>query len=321
MSGRNIPALDGLRALAIAAVLVYHLGFGWATGGYLGVDLFFVLSGFLITSLLLERRLRSGSVGLRDFWGRRARRLLPGLLVMLVVVVAFVSLESAGLPIDWHQLRVQALATVGYVANWQLLWSHQSYFDRFALPSPLRHTWSLAIEEQFYLCWPLVVALIVGGAGTRRHRSHWRPLGLWVSVVGAVASATWMAVLFTSGGSVDRIYYGTDTRAFDLLAGAALAFATAGRRVPSARAQRAFDRSAAAGLVALVAVCAFAGTAVGLPRAWMFEGGFVLAVVASVLLLASLRSQPSTLLARALSLRPSCTWAGSPTASTCGTGR
>src|SRR5580700_7147568 len=161
IQGRYLPALDGLRAVAITGVIAFHLGYGWASGGYLGVDLFFVLSGFLITTLLLEEWLQSGAVKLARFWGRRARRLLPALLLMVVVVVVFVATQSSGLPIDWSGLRSQALATVGYGANWQLLATHQSYFDQFTVASPLKHTWSLAIEEQFYLVWPLVIVAMM----------------------------------------------------------------------------------------------------------------------------------------------------------------
>ena len=138
------PALDGIRALAVAAVLAYHAGLPWARGGFLGVDAFFVLSGYLITSLLLLEWRARGSIGLLAFWARRARRLLPALFLMLIGVgvyaVAFAD------PLELAKIRGDALATIGYVANWRPLFSGQSYFDQFSVPSPLRHTWSLAIE-------------------------------------------------------------------------------------------------------------------------------------------------------------------------------
>jgi hypothetical protein len=145
--GRHVPALDGVRALAIIGVIAYHLGAGWASGGFLGVDLFFVLSGFLITSLLVEERVGSGSIRLGAFWARRARRLLPGLLLMLVVLGAFFTLFGPGPLVDLSQVRGDAIATVLYVANWHQLFAHQSYFDQFAAPSPLQHTWSLGLSS------------------------------------------------------------------------------------------------------------------------------------------------------------------------------
>ena len=214
-------ALDGLRGLAVLAVMAYHLGH--LSGGFLGVDLFFVLSGFLITSLLLGEGARKGKVDLRRFWVRRARRLLPALAVALVAVVvaARIWLDHSTLP----ALRIDALATAGYVANWRF--ATQAAGGYFAAdPSPLRHTWSLAIEEQYYLVWPLVV---VAGMALARRRSR-RPavvVGV-VAGVGATASALWMAA-HAGVWSTDRLYLGTDTRLVAPLAGALLACALQGR--------------------------------------------------------------------------------------------
>src|SRR5258708_4206869 len=150
------PALDGLRALAISGVLLFHAGLRWMPGGFLGVDAFFVLSGYLITSLLLVERARTGHIRLGAFWARRARRLLPALLVVLVtVVLVFRSLPPA---VEVSKLRGDALSALGYVANWRMIYRGDGYFDRQSAPSPLQHTWSLGIEEQFYLLWPIIVA-------------------------------------------------------------------------------------------------------------------------------------------------------------------
>ncbi len=150
-----------MRAFAVTAVILYHANPSWAIGGYFGVDVFFVLSGFLITTLLLGEWQGSGGVGLRAFWGRRARRLLPALFLMLAVVgtVAVLLPRVLGSP----GLLGDTLATVGYVANWHFISVHTSYFATVANPSPLQHTWTLAIEEQFYLIWPLVLLALVGG--------------------------------------------------------------------------------------------------------------------------------------------------------------
>jgi peptidoglycan/LPS O-acetylase OafA/YrhL len=208
------PALDGLRALAVAAVIAYHLGAGWAQGGFLGVDAFFVLSGFLITSLLLAEWGRRRGISLPRFWVRRARRLLPALLLVLGAIALYAATLAPS-----HQLRTlraDGLASVFYVANWRFVLSGQSYFDLFTLPSPMRHLWSLAIEEQFYLVWPLVVlgCLRIG----RRSR---KPLTA-ICVAGIAASVALMAHLYEPFDP-SRAYFGTDTRAHTLLVGAVLA--------------------------------------------------------------------------------------------------
>ena len=219
-----MPALDGIRALAVAAVLLYHGEVSWAQGGYLGVDAFFVLSGFLITSLLLAEWRGEGRIALSAFWARRARRLLPALFLVLAGVAVYGAVVAA--PVELDQLRRDGLSALGYVANWGQIFSHQSYFQSFAAPSPLRHTWSLAIEEQFYLVWPLLVAGVL-----RWRRGSFRSLTM---ITGAllVASATWMVLLYTPGADPTRVYYGTDTRAQSLLMGALLALVLARRRRP-----------------------------------------------------------------------------------------
>ena len=332
--GRYVPALDGVRALAVTGVVAYHLGLGWASGGYLGVDLFFVLSGFLITSLLVEEWSNTGTVRLGRFWGHRARRLLPALLLMLVAVCAYTSLANQGLPVDLGQLRGDALATIGYCANWYFIAAHQSYFDQFSLPSPLKHTWSLAIEEQFYLVWPLIIVALTR-VSSRRRRSRrqpelgardaetesdaetatdqgpvrcevaaWRRPGVVLTAGGTLVSAAWMAYLSLHGASVNRLYYGTDTRAFDLLTGATLAMLVAARPQPTPRARRALALASPLALAVLAVCWATAGTASGDPRTWMFEGGFLLCAVAATALVADVRQAIAGPLARALSLRP-----------------
>src|SRR4051794_26219355 len=209
-----MPGLDGLRAIAVLAVFVYHFhnGGGWLPGGFLGVDVFFVISGYLITSLLLSEFRKDGRVDLVAFWLRRARRLLPAVGVLIGVVMV------AGAFFDLGQistLRGQALASMAYVTNWDLILSHQSYFDQFARPSLFRHLWSLAVEEQFYLLWPIAFAFFMTRFGQRR---------VVIGVIcGAIASSLLMAILFDPINP-NRVFYGTDTRATPLLIGVALAF-------------------------------------------------------------------------------------------------
>jgi peptidoglycan/LPS O-acetylase OafA/YrhL len=207
------PALDGIRAAAVVAVFAYHLGLDDFEGGYFGVDAFFVLSGFLITTLLLKEWNQTRTISLTAFWVRRARRLLPALLLMLVGVSLWAAVVVPGHELS--PLRGDSLATLFYGANWRYIVDEQAYFTLAGAASPLRHTWSLAIEEQFYLLWPLIAYACLRLARGRR----WL-LGV-VCVGGAMVSYLWMRELF--GTDPDRAYYGTDSRAYQLLIGGALA--------------------------------------------------------------------------------------------------
>ncbi len=209
----HLAGLDGLRALAIIAVLVYHSGMGWMPAGFVGVQVFFVVSGYLITWLLLSEWHSTGKINLKQFWLRRARRLLPALFVMITATLSF---AVAFLPEEVAGLRGDVLAAIGYVTNWHLIFAQQSYFDAVGRPSLLQHLWSLAVEEQFYFLWPLLLALIL----------RWRrPSSAWVvAVLGAALSALLMLALYQPDVDPSRVYYGTDTRAAGLLIGAALAF-------------------------------------------------------------------------------------------------
>ncbi len=211
------PGLDGLRALAVIAVLLYHADLPWIPGGFLGVEVFFVISGYLITALLLAEWQKRGTIDLKNFWLRRARRLLPALYVLVVVCLAY---AVVFLPGEVAGLRGDAVAAFGYVTNWYLIFGHESYFEAVGRPSLLKHLWSLAVEEQFYLLWPPILALGLGVAATRlRYRRV-----LFLALGGAVASAVAMALLYQPGADPSRVYYGTDTRATGLLIGATLAF-------------------------------------------------------------------------------------------------
>jgi peptidoglycan/LPS O-acetylase OafA/YrhL/lysophospholipase L1-like esterase len=207
-----LPGIDALRALAVLAVFLYHAGLDWVPGGFLGVDLFFVISGYLITALLLREFRRGGHVKLGRFWLRRARRLLPAVGVMVAVTMVVGAIVE---PDRVDQMRGDAIASLAYFANWHFVYADVSYFDQFQRPSLFTHLWSLSVEEQFYLFWPLVFA-----AGMKLFGRGKLVLGVLAGAVGSVVLA-W--ILFDPGADASRVYYGTDTHAVGLLAGVALA--------------------------------------------------------------------------------------------------
>jgi peptidoglycan/LPS O-acetylase OafA/YrhL len=307
VSHRYLPALDGLRAVAVASVFAFHLGLAHFGGGFLGVDVFFVLSGFLITSLLVEERASAGRIRLPAFWGRRARRLLPAVFAVLAVVSAYAWAGGPG--VDVQTLRPDAISTLFYFANWHFWFSQQPYFSQFVALSPLMHTWSLAIEEQFYLLWPLILVGLLHVRRRGRHSGRSAPSAkgraLAVTLVLAAASAAWMAALYHGPATQDRAYYGTDARAFELLVGAALALALWGTRGVSGRALGALRAGAWAGAGGLAYLIA---TLSG-REAWMYRGGFVLAALASALIIASSVHGSGGPIGKVLSLRP-VRWVG-----------
>ena len=240
-----IAGLDGLRAIAILAVLAYHFSMGVAPGGFFGVTMFFVLSGYLITNLLVKEWARLGQIDLKRFWIRRARRLLPAMVSMLVVVGSWVFIQDRAL-ID--RFGVEFMAALLYLSNWYYIFSDVSYFEQFETLTPLKHMWSLAIEEQFYLIWPVIVLL---GLYVKK---RWLLVSL--TLVYIAASVTAMIMLYEPGYDASRVYYGTDTRAFSLLIGALLAFALNGEAL-----KRKFINSSprllnvAGGFAVLVIIC------------------------------------------------------------------
>jgi peptidoglycan/LPS O-acetylase OafA/YrhL len=296
----RIAGLNGLRAVAVAGVLLYHGGLAAMPAGFLGVDLFFVISGFLITTLLLrEATAGAGKIDVVGFWGRRIRRLLPGLALVVVATLLVFTLAdstraSGGLAGD-------AAAGLLYVANWHFLSAGGGYFDQFALPSPFQHTWSLAIEEQFYIVWPLLLLMAL----QLRVR---RAVLTVATAAAALFSATWMSNLFGRGASVDRVYYGTDTRSQAILVGVVTAFLLervinqrpGHRRAPSRLRLHATD---AAGIAAL-------GLVIAAMALWsahsdeIYSGGLLLVAIGSGVVIATVVLSPGGLLTRALEMRP-----------------
>ena len=278
---KYIPAFDGIRGIALVAVIASHDNYLWAKGAFLGVDTFFMLSGFLITALLLLEVGRNGGVGYAQFWARRARRLLPGLLLVLV----FVALYNHFGVVPWLRASVRndMLASLFYFANWRFIADKQSYFELFSAASPLRHMWSLAIEEQYYLFWPIIV-----GACLRVARGSTRVLGA-VCALGIVASVIAMWTRY-SPGNPSFAYYATDARAQFIFFGALLGIVCMKWR-PAASTQQLFAVAAIpAFLIMLVAYSRTSPTAPG----YYHAGSVAFALVALVVMVGALSPGPVT---------------------------
>ena len=211
---RYIPALDGLRTLAVVAVVLYHLNLTWAQGGLLGVTIFFVLSGYLITRLLINEIAKTGRIDLKSFWIRRIRRLFPAVVTVVVVTCALCTVFNH---VMLTKMRPDILPSLLFFNNWWQILHNVSYFNALGDPSPLTHFWSLAIEEQFYLVWP---PLLLAMVSMHMSKPNTRRVVLGLAVVSAIA----MMVLYNPAADPSRVYYGTDTRVFSLLLGAWMAF-------------------------------------------------------------------------------------------------
>ena len=211
---RYIPALDGLRTLAVVAVVLYHLNLTWAQGGLLGVTIFFVLSGYLITRLLINEIAKTGRIDLKSFWIRRIRRLFPAVVTVVVVTCALCTVFNH---VMLTKMRPDILPSLLFFNNWWQIMQDVSYFNALGDPSPLTHFWSLAIEEQFYLIWP---PLLLAMVSVHMSKPNTRRVVLGLAAVSAVA----MMVLYNPVTDPSRVYYGTDTRVFSLLLGAWMAF-------------------------------------------------------------------------------------------------
>jgi peptidoglycan/LPS O-acetylase OafA/YrhL len=289
------PQLDGVRAVAISAVIAYHLGY--LPGGWVGVDIFFVLSGYLITTILMShggswRRLSS-------FWGGRARRLLPAVLVLLLALSVYAWAKGPGLVPA--QLRTPALATLFYSANWQEIHAGSSYFAQFTAPSPLQHMWSLAVEEQYYVVWPLLLGLLLLATRSRWVRHQQRALVLSVGIL-ALLSAAWMGVA-ANIYNPNRAYLGTDSRAWELLLGGAAALLWPPGTPVSRR--RTWSVLTALGVAGVIAGAWWSGG----PPWWVWDGGLVgFAVCAGLVIVGGIRA-PDSPFARLLALGP-VRWVG-----------
>jgi len=282
-----MPAIDGLRAIAVAAVFIYHADSSWLPGGFLGVDVFFVISGYLITSLLLAELEKTGTVAVLRFWAGRARRLLPALFLLLAVVLIIGATVERGKLVG---IRGDALSALFYYANWHFVFGHESYFAQFGRAGLLRHLWSLAVEEQFYVLWPLLFLLVM--------RVSRRVLAPALVALAAIASTALMWHLYQPGTDTSRIFYGTDTRAAPLLVGVLLAYAWKPSSLPTRRRPQAPRGLNFASLVALGAVI-YMFIAVHDYDQRLYRGGFLVLALCAAALLATV-VHPASIVGRQL---------------------
>lgn len=246
----HIPAIDGLRAVAVIAVMLYHLGFSWIPGGFLGVDLFFVISGYVITRLLLDSIQRSGGLDLRAFYLARARRLLPPLLFMILGTAIFVGIFA---PETSKRLVTDAPFSIFGGMNWWLVFRHTDYFEAIGRPPLLQHTWSLAVEAQFYLVWPLVLLLILKFFGKKRIPGA----ALFIAAVsGITLFIVSLSLDASSSSQVSHVYFGTDTHSIGLFLGAALAVSWIPQNLKNEVTQRAQDFVDGIGVIGFIGILA-----------------------------------------------------------------
>ena len=300
-STRYIPALDGLRSFAVLAVIFYHMGFSWAMGGLLGVTMFFVLSGYLITGLLIVEFRTTKSIDLPNFWLRRVRRLVPAIITVIIVVALLCTIFNHAL---LTKMRPDVIQSLFFFSNWWQIFHNVSYFEAIGSPSPLQHFWSLAIEEQFYLIWPPLLLLLF------KLGIDEKPLRIGV-LVAALISTLLMAFMYDPNSDPSRVYYGTDTRAFSLLIGAWLAFVwpagilterSGGNLTTSGR--LIFDGVGAIALIGVLAMCAFANGYSPL----LYRGGILLCSILTAVVIAVI-AHPVSVLGKFMGLPP-LVWIG-----------
>jgi peptidoglycan/LPS O-acetylase OafA/YrhL len=267
--------LDGVRAFAVAAVVVFHLGASWLDGGFLGVDVFFVLSGFLITSILLTEFFDRRRIDVKNFYLRRARRLLPALFTMLAAVTLLTWIFARD---ELHRLRGDVVAALTYCTNWTQIFWGRSYFDQLGRPSLLQHLWSLAVEEQFYVIWPLLLVVLLTA------RQRWLVLAVPSGL--AVLSLVLMASMYHVGQDTSRVYYGTDTHIAPMLIGATLAIVL-GLRRQAGGARETRNGRLSADVLALVGflVLAWSVVEVSSYSPGLYRGGYLFISLASAALI------------------------------------
>ena len=288
-----MPGLDGLRALAVFAVIAFHLSLPFAPGGFLGVTLFFVLSGYLITDLLLSEWTINNKINFKDFYIRRGKRLLPSIYFLLICLTAYISIFA---PDFLSNLKSDILPAAFSFSNWWYIFNKIPYFESFASPSLFIHFWSLAVEVQFYLIWPFLLFLM-------QRFIHRKWLKIAITAALAILSAALMGVLYEPGGDPSRIYYGTDTRVFSLLLGTILAFILPSVKLAQAaqkkRTRLILDIIGVVTLLTILFMCYY----ITQYDDFLYYGGMVVFSIISALLVAA-AAAPSTITARFFSFKP-----------------
>ncbi|MGO4545192.1 acyltransferase family protein [Paenibacillus sp. 2TAB23] len=287
-SSRYMPGLDGLRAVAVLAVIAYHLNLKAVPGGLLGVSMFFVLSGYLITDILLKQLGQNKAIDLKTFFIRRARRLLPAMFLMIALVSLWLFVSDSG---RLFALRGDIGSALLYISNWWLIFHEVSYFESFGPASPFGHLWSLAVEEQFYLIWPILLIAAIRFVPKRGQFALW-------TLAAAALSAGAMALLYQPGIDPSRVYYGTDTRAFALLIGAALAVVWPSWKLSTAISQRSRMVLDSVGTVGMIVIAVMIATT-GEYDAFLYRGGMVLLALATAAVVAAM-AHPASKLAGAI---------------------
>jgi peptidoglycan/LPS O-acetylase OafA/YrhL len=284
--------MDGLRAIAVIGVMLYHLNFQWIPGGFLGVTVFFVLSGYLITDLLIDEWNQKNKILFLPFMIRRFRRLAPALVVMIFFITSWVTLTNHS---TLDKIKADLLPSLLYFSNWWYIFHDYSYFSTFGAPSPFTHIWSLAIEEQFYLTWPLLMIL----GFTLFKKNRFRVLAI---LLGVILSASLMAFLYIPGTDPSRVYYGTDTRAFSLLLGAVLAFLWPSQKLSKTLPKKAsivLETVGATGILLMIVM--FFKTSQYSP--FLYHGGMLILSFLTMITVAAI-AHPASLLGKCLSFKP-----------------
>lgn len=295
-STRYMPGLDGLRAIAVIAIIIYHLNPRWLPGGFLGVDTFFVISGYLITSLLLREYHNTQVIDLKNFWIRRFRRLIPAVFFMTGVVITYVLVFESGII---RTVKEDGIAAFLYMSNWWYIIEDLSYFEA-SEPRPLMHLWSLAIEEQFYIIWPVVLLILLLKFKNYKHI-------MLIIFMMTVVSLIWMMVLTIPYEDNSRVYFGTDTRLQTLLLGVVLAYIWPPFRLKKDIGQKIKVWIDGIGIGALLALIIFFIT-IDASSYWIYYGGLYLITLVTLLLIAS-SVHPSTVLPKILG-NPLFLWIG-----------
>ena len=289
---RYMLGIDGLRAIAVIGVILYHLNIPWVQGGFSGVTVFFVLSGYLITDILIEEWNETNKINYVRFMIRRFRRLAPALMTMIFIITIWVTFTDHP---SFDKLRSDLLPSLLYFTNWWYIFHEVSYFDSFGPASPFTHIWSLAIEEQFYLIWPLMV--MIGFSFIKR-----KSIRVLAILMGVIISAWLMALLYIPGQDPSRVYYGTDTRAFSLLLGVALAVVWPSQKLSKTLPKHASVVLEIVGISGLLLVVMMFSVTSQFDH-FHYQGGMLLLSILTTLVVAAL-AHPASKLAKWLSVKP-----------------